>query len=383
MTKTKFVGVYVNDTIKSGKVYYIKYKIKGKSFLEKVGSDKEGITAAYASKMRAKKTSIDRLKDDAPMLTNQRQITFDEAFELYIKSIENKSDTENTKNRYINHVKPILGHLQLDDITSEIVEDFRNKCRTKKIGNTNRLYAAKTINDWINIIGTTYNFMINKKDLKLKNPAHAQKVEREKVDNDRERYLETKEVKKLWEALENRQNNSDNRVRDEVTEYAKVFLALSISTGARLRSVLTITKADINLTTNTITIKNHKSNRTYIGYLHSDFRELIEKRIENLKPIDYVVSGTLVEMNRTTISKVFKKILDELFNQGLDEKDSKRRVVIHTFRHTFASLLAIEGTPIYTIMKLMDHSDISQTIRYAKLSPESGRDNVLNLKLIN
>ncbi|MFW2600798.1 hypothetical protein [Aliarcobacter butzleri] len=39
-------------------------------------------------------------------------------------------------------------------------------------------------------------------------------------------------------------------------------------------------------------------------------------------------------------------------------------------------------TPIYTIMRLMDHADISQTIRYAKLSSASGRDTVLGLKLI-
>lgn len=383
MTKTKFVGVYVNDTIKSGKVYYIKYKIKGKSFLEKVGSDKEGITAAYASKMRSKKTSVDRLKDDAPMLMNQKQITFDEAFELYIKTIENKSDTENNKNRYKNHVKPIFGHLRLDDITTEMIEDFRNKCRSKISARTKRPYAPSTINDWINILGTTYNYMINKKDLKLKNPAHAQKVEREKVDNDRERYLEPFELKKLWEALEKRQESFDNRIKDEVTEYAKVFLALSISTGARLGSVLTIAKADINLDTNNIIIKNHKSNRTYAGYLHQDFRDLISKRMEKLSPIDYLVSGTPQVLHRATVSKVFKNILDELFNQGLEVNDSKRRVVIHTFRHTFASLLAIKGTPIYTIMKLMDHADISQTIRYAKLSPDSGRDNVFDLKLIN
>ncbi len=383
MTKTKFVGVYVNDTIKSGKVYYIKYKIKGKSFLEKVGSDKEGITAAYASKMRSKRTSVDRLKDDAPMLINQKQITFDEAFELYIKTIENKSDTENNKNRYKNHVKPIFGHLRLDDITTEMIEDFRNKCRSKISERTKRPYAPSTINDWINILGTTYNYMINKKDLKLKNPAHAQKVEREKVDNDRERYLEPFELKKLWDALEKRQESYDNRIKDEVTEYAKVFLALSISTGARLGSVLTIAKADINLDTNNIIIKNHKSNRTYAGYLHQDFRDLIAKRMEKLSPIDYLVSGTPQVLHRSTISKVFKNILDELFNQGLDIEDSKRRVVIHTFRHTFASLLAIKGTPIYTIMKLMDHADISQTIRYAKLSPDSGRDNVFDLRLIN
>lgn len=383
MEKTKFTGVFKRTSNDGITVYYIKYSLKNKQHLEKIGTSAEGVTATYAAKMRAKRTSIDRLKEDAPMFMNQKQITFNEAFELYIKTIEGKSDTENNINRYKNHVYSVFGHLRLDDITTEMIEDFRNKCRDKKNPRNNKNYAPSTINDWINIIGTTYNYMINKKDLKLKNPAHAQKVEREKVDNDRERYLEPLEIKKLWNILEKRQGTLDNRVRDEVTEYAKVFLALSLSTGARLGSILTIKKADINLDTNNIIIKNHKSNRTYAGYLHQDFRDLIAKRMDKLSPIDYLVSGTPQVLNRATVSKFFKNILDELFNQGLDVRDSKRRVVIHTFRHTFASLLAIKGTPIYTIMKLMDHADITQTIRYAKLSPDSGRDNVFDLKLIN
>jgi len=54
-------------------------------------------------------------------------------------------------------------------------------------------------------------------------------------------------------------------------------------------------------------------------------------------------------------------------------------VVIHTLRHTFASQLAINGTPIFTIQKLMNHSNINMTLRYAKLSPDSGRDFVNDL----
>ena len=40
--------------------------------------------------------------------------------------------------------------------------------------------------------------------------------------------------------------------------------------------------------------------------------------------------------------------MNELFNQGLEKDDSKNRTVIHTLRHTFASHLAINGTPIFT-----------------------------------
>ena len=375
MKKTKFTGVFEYTTTDGIKTYYIKYSLKGKQFKEKVGTSIEGVTAVYASKIRAKRTSIDRLKDDAPMLINQKHMVFDEAFNLYYESIKNKSDANNIKSRYNNHVKEFFGHSRVDDITSNDIEIFRNKAREKRKKNGDE-YAPKTKNDWVDIVGTVYNFLIKKRGLKLTNPADHNKVEREKVDNDRERYLELNEIDKLWEDLDNRVGT---QYKAYVTEYMKVFLALSLSTGARLSSILTISKGDINLTNDSILIKNHKSNRTYYGFLHPKYKELIKARMNKLSQIDYLVSGTPQVISRNAPYKVFQPIFDELFNHGLDKNDRKRRVVIHTLRHTFASQLAISGTPIYTIMKLMDHADISQTIRYAKLSPENGKDSVFGL----
>lgn len=42
---------------------------------------------------------------------------------------------------------------------------------------------------------------------------------------------------------------------------------------------------------------------------------------------------------------------------------------LHTLRHTFASHLAQAGVPLYTISKLLGHSDIKMTMRYAHLCP--------------
>jgi site-specific recombinase XerD len=72
-------------------------------------------------------------------------------------------------------------------------------------------------------------------------------------------------------------------------------------------------------------------------------------------------------------------VLTKLFNVGIDADDRKNRVVIHTLRHTFASQLAIKGTPIFTIQKLLNHKDIKQTLRYAKLAPDSGKETVHEL----
>lgn len=50
-------------------------------------------------------------------------------------------------------------------------------------------------------------------------------------------------------------------------------------------------------------------------------------------------------------------------------------VVPHILRHTFASWLVQKGVPILTVSKLLGHSSITMTMRYAKLAP----DNLLNV----
>jgi len=374
LEKTKYTGVFFRETEDSEKVFYIRYKKFGKSVTEKVGTKAEGITAAYCSKVRSKQTSIERLKDEAPL--NIKIIpTFDEVANEYFELKSDRPDNENNRGRYRNHLKSTLGKLKLNEIDSEIVNSLIKKKKTEVSSKTNKTYAPKTINDMINLTGTVFNYAINQKDIKVINPVSNHRVEKLKVDNDRERYLDSDEVKKLIEYLENREG------KDYVNEYIMLFVKLSLSTGARLTSILTIAKADINLNQEIITIKNHKSNRTYTGHIHSSLKPLLEKRMKNLSPIDYIISGTPSVLSRTSINKVLQPIFDELFNQGLESDDRKRRVVIHTIRHTFASLLAIQGTPIYTIKKLMDHSDINQTMRYAKLQPEAGASAVKGLDI--
>lgn len=361
MIKTKFTGVYYRETQRGDKVFYIKGKIKGKSYLEKVGSYSEGVRAAYANQVRNKKHSLSRMGEDSPMY-ERKKLTLDEGAENYFSSREGKSDNRNNRSRYRNHLKPVFGNTYMEEITASDIEKLMSEKRKEVSFKTGRHYSEKSINDWINLLSVIYNH-------NEVSPNPTKKVIRVKDDDARERYLTEEEIAVLFESIE---KHKKLRKKDQIT----LFVALALTTGARATSVLSITMADI--LNDKIRIKDHKNNSTYYAALHPSVQQLIP---EGLVATDYLVGASSRQLHRTSIYKMIQPVLDELFNKGIPVGNSKRRVVVHTFRHTFGSLLAIKGTPIYTIKKLMNHSDIKMTMRYAKLAPDSGFEAVRSLNI--
>jgi integrase len=233
----------------------------------------------------------------------------------------------------------------------------------------------------ITAIGTAYNYwnstVTNEKD-KLVNPVpslraddrqHVTKQDMQKRDVRRERFLKRDELLLLKEAVKD-------------IPLIRLFVAISLSTGARLSSVLAIQKAHIDMETRTITLINTKAGGSrYSGFINDELFELLKDRLSHIKPYQHVVSidGNLI--TDRIIQRPLQRTINKLFNDGLDMRDTANRVVIHTLRHTFASHLAIAGTPIITIKTLLDHKDIATTMRYAKLMPDAGSDAVRGLNL--
>ena len=54
--------------------------------------------------------------------------------------------------------------------------------------------------------------------------------------------------------------------------------------------------------------------------------------------------------------------------------------LIYGLRYTFASWLVQKGEPLYTVCKLMGHSNIKMTMRYAHLAPTTKKTTVLRLE---
>jgi integrase len=93
-----------------------------------------------------------------------------------------------------------------------------------------------------------------------------------------------------------------------------------------------------------------------------------------LIPSPYKILGSY-----QTILDNFRQAIGELgLNDGIT--DRRQKLVIHSLRHTFASWLVQMGKPLYTVSRLMGHSSLKMTERYAHLAPETQRAAAMELE---
>lgn len=362
MVKTGKIGVYYNLLSDGDKAYYFNYRDNEKKLhLVKVGKYSEGIREANAVTLRAEQLTKQKHGEDITVIANKKKkeiITFDSIAQYYF---DDKKVDKYRISKYNLHIKPIIGNKSIENITRDTIE--------KNIFNGELLKdkAPQTINGIRELIGAIFNYSIKNDKINIRNPLLG--VKRLKVDNGRERYLSLEEVKLLQKEASN-------------NPMLIIFVNLALDTGARVESILHLTKKDFNLSSETVTIKNFKTNDTYTGFLRNETMEQLQELLPKIKANDFVITfydNHEIKTTHSILQHRLKPILDKLFNVGLKINDTKNRVVIHTLRHTFASHLAINSVPIFTIQKLMNHQKIEQTMRYAKLSPENGKNAVQGL----
>lgn len=390
MTKSnKYTGIYYNELQNGDKAYYITYKdSEAKMKRVKVGLHSAGVREAFCKQKRDEILNNQRLGEEPPAIATRKKSTSLKFSDVWEKYINNKAMVEALRNdfrgRYNRYMNPLIGTEPANTLNKDHLKKFREdvqKIAKRKDKDGKAVLSPRSVDIMITAIGTAYNYwnstITNEKD-KLVNPVpslraddrqHMTKKEFQKRDIRRERFLKRDELILLKEAVKD-------------IPLVRLFVAISLSTGARLSSVLAIQKTGIDMETRTITLINTKAGGSrYSGFINDELFELLKDRLSNIKPYQNVVSidGNLI--TDRIIQRPLQRIINKLFNEGLDMRDTANRVVIHTLRHTFASHLAIAGTPIITIKTLLDHKDIATTMRYAKLMPDAGSDAVRGLNL--
>jgi len=358
--KTKYNGVIYRETLTNGKpdkTYYIRYDdANGKKVELKLGKYSEGIRELYCYNKRNEITTKARLGERVQLGRVKKEfVSISELASEYFgyRIIHSPKSGAHEQRRYNNHLQKIFGPLSVDDISQELLMRFQSE--------KSKTHAQKTVNMLIDMLSTIISYGIKHEKIDSKNPL--QKIKRFDIDNERERYLTEKEVQKLL---------ADTKA-DHHELYT--FCLLAVTTGGRFETIMSLREFDCDFVNRTTNLKDFKNNSTYKAFLTNEAVVAIKKQLT-------VNNGTIFKICRSDMQRKVSAHLEQ-FNKKIKIDDRKNRVVIHTLRHTFASHLAIKGTPIFTIQKLMNHADIKMTMRYAKLAPDSGRDFVEQLFIKN
>ncbi|HFU76407.1 MAG TPA: site-specific integrase [Arcobacter sp.] len=351
MISSKRYGYKVQlNHLKNGDVtYYIRYDNECK----KVGRKSEGITEKKCIELRNQILSEQRHGIDLSQ-KSFKHLTFNKLAERYFASLE-VSSQKRYQQMYQNHIAPSFGDVVIAKLNDSLIDELR----ALKLSDG---YSAATVKQFVSLCTRIANFGIKRGIISY---SPFRDIKPFKINNTRLRYLSKDEISTLFED-----------VKDDVV--LNLFVKIALGTGARARSILSLQKKDINLENRSITLKDFKRNNTYIGYLDDDTFNLVAEHIKPFSVNGYVVSfggaATKYQKIYLPLTQIFKQ-----FNKDLAKDDRTNRVVIHTLRHTFASHLAINGVSIQEIQKLMNHKDIKQTMKYAKLMPDSGRKFITDL----
>jgi integrase len=178
---------------------------------------------------------------------------------------------------------------------------------------------------------------------------HIKKYAEEK----RERFLSPAELKRVGDVL--------REMEDEGIELSSAIAAarLLILTGCRLGEIMTLQWEHVDLAGRALRLPNSKTGAkvVHLGQPAIDVLTSIKKVDKN----PWVIVGTLPGARLTDLQPFWQRVRTRA---GLKD------VRIHDLRHTFASTAVASGQGLPMIGKLLGHTQVQTTARYAHLAAD-------------
>ncbi|MCH1449724.1 MAG: site-specific integrase [Litoricolaceae bacterium] len=149
---------------------------------------------------------------------------------------------------------------------------------------------------------------------------------------------------------------------DKRNDFLKPFCLVALNTGMRRNEILSMRYEHLDLTARVIRIPETKSGKHQTVPMNDKVLQAIKGWSGGKLPSRGFIFANSDGAQRHGRMKVWDRFID-----SCDIDDFR----IHDMRHDFASQLVLKGVNIYEVQKLMRHSDIKLTQRYAHLRDES------------
>lgn len=370
------------------KYYTIRYRCNGKRCEEHVGWASDGWSAEMAHSVLAELKGNMRLGRGPQTLAEKRALASAARLEAkaaevrrnvlemtltefvnghFIPYIKQRKRTWNTdKLRLEKAVLPRIGLYPVTAITTDAVQGVLDAVASAGA-------APATVRQYLAVMRRIFNVAaITVVDgvqvFSGRNPVAGVAVPA--VNNARQRYLTQAEADLLI--------NEAGKLKLPDLKHA---IILGLNTGLRMGEMTRLRWLDVDLPGATVTVpdEDHRKPGGHVPLNPASLAALTERlgRLQNGP--GGLVFPPVAGGRKRNFSHVFKQVVDET---GLNNEitDPRHRIVFHTLRHTFASWLALAGTDIYRINKLMRHKTLVMTMRYAHLIPDATRAAVHNLR---
>lgn len=341
---TELTGLLL-EVRKSGSTYYLRYQNqRGKTLQRKLANaavlklnDARRLAQEKLSQIALGEDPFEQKKALHDVPTLAQFITA--SYLPHVKGYKRSWETDECLLR--NHVTPALGDYHLDELTRQHFVDLVSHHRlTHKPASTNRLLV---------LCRYVFNCALKWETAGLKrNPTHG--IELLPANNKRERYLSQEETQHLFSHLE----DSDNKL-------LKYIIALLLLSGARRNEALMAKWNDFDLPTRVWTVPINKTGKTrYIPI--SDGVEALLMQIPKEAGCDWLFPNP---QTKKPFKSIFHSWDTARVRAGMPD------VRIHDLRHSFASFLVNSGRSLYEVQKILGHTQVKTTQRYAHLSQDS------------
>lgn len=326
------------------------------------------VTGAGAQTLAERRAQVQEQQREAERASKADQaaaISLADFFEKHYLPLakKNKSSWRTDEIRINKTINPGLGHMPLRSITQADVKKFLE-------GLAKAGAAQATVNHHHAILRQAYNIAATTSMdgvVLFEGQSPTSGIKAANPFNARDRFLFYDEADKLI----------DGASRKSVDLHDAIVIALN--TGLRLGEIQRMTWLDVDLRHDFLTVRDGP-NRKPGGKvpLNPDAKAALKARLARRTSESPRVFPGVIGEERSFRSE-FERLVDALgFNKGVT--DRRQLVVFHTLRHTFASWLALAGTDIYRIKKLMRHKTLKMTERYAHLIPDATKAAVHNLR---
>jgi integrase len=334
-----------------GVSYFIDYTVNGKRHRQNVGTNRK--TALEICQNVQAKLSLGQFD----IYTQAENIiSLKDLIKNFLTSKRNHIRASSLK-RYQNYLEKFLEYmntyfpapsLNVKEIKTTYIDECFNYFLENEITNKKR-WEPKTVNGLRAILIQLFSYGI-KQEYLSSNPAKDTKTFRENGKNTVE-YFTDEELEKIW---------------NELDDYWVEPLKFILHTGLRKGEWINLIWKNVKLSGEnpSITIVSSgfwqtKTGESRVIYLNQTALEIIKK--QKGRNSEYVFTqnnGSKIHPDRP-----YHALKKALKNLGLEGD-------IHKLRHTFASKLVMKGESLYTVSKLLGHSDIQTTQIYAHLAPD-------------